>query len=188
MEHFVHIGKVVFRTFVFGEMSDYDSFELGEDAPNLQLMKHTVYLRHRLAGIFNEKNETFIGTVQEVIVRPCQTTKHGEIASHQDAFCLALLVERMGRHLITGHFAQQQTTQDGIHGVALTLGRNTVTHGAMDARHTCRHLCAMQGRCIAKTHNPFGMTAKLAERDAPYHLYGTIASTTTHNGLHGRVP
>ena len=105
MEHLVHIGKIVLWTLVFGEMSDDDSLELGEDAPNFQLMEHPVNLGHRLAGIFHEKYQSFIGTVQKVIVRACQATKHGEVATHQDAFRLTLLVEGMGWHLIMGQFA-----------------------------------------------------------------------------------
>ena len=179
MKHLIHIGEAVFGTLVLGEMSYDDAFQTEEDTTDFKLMEHTVNFRHPLAHILEKEYQPFIGTIQEVIVGTCQTTHDGKIASDKDSFCLARLIERMGRNLISGESTLQQPLQKDIYGTALALGGNAVAHRTVDAHDTCRDFCTMQCRRIAEPHYPLGMVAELLQRNTAQQLNSTIATTTT---------
>ena len=136
VQHVIHVSKVILRLLVFGEMADDDALQLRQNASDFQLMQHTVHLGHSLAGVLNEEYQALVGATEEIIVGACQSAQDGEVAAHQDSLGLTRLIQRMGRDLVAGQLALQQSAQDGIHRVAtLAFGGNAVAHSAVDAHH-----------------------------------------------------
>ena len=188
VQHVVHIAETALRGFVFREMAHDDALQLPQDASYLKLMEHAVDLRHALVGVLDEENQSFAGTVQEVVIRPGQTAKHRHIAAHEPSTGLARLVERVGSHPVAWHATLQHVVKQLVHRVAHRIFHGqSFAHGAVDAHHARRHLCAVQGRRIAESHQPFGVLGKHPQRCALQHLYGSVAAPAAHDGAHRRI-
>ena len=188
VKHVVHITESTFRSFVFREMPDNDTAQLRQDTAYLEQMEHAVDLRHGLAGVFNEQDQALVSTVKKVVFRPCQTAKHRHIATDKHARSLARLIKGMGIDTIGGQMTLQNVMKHGVDGVAhRSVHRQSLTHGTMNAHHTCRHLSTMQGRHVAEAHQPFRMVGKIIQWNSHQQLNGTIAATTAQDGAHRTV-
>ena len=58
MEHIVHVSKPAIWMFVFSELSNNNTSDMGHQPTQLDIMQHAVNLRNALARIFKEEDES----------------------------------------------------------------------------------------------------------------------------------
>ena len=188
VQHVVHRLKTTLSLLVFREMPNNDTFQPRQDAPDLYLVEHAVYLAHSLTRILEEKNQPLVSMIQEIIVRASQSAEHAHIASHQDTRSLTRLVQRMVRHRIHGHLPLKDFPHGHDNRVIITTCRYSLAHRTVDTHHPRRYHTAVKCRGIAEADEPFGMAGKLLQRYSLQHLHGSVTATAAHDGLDGRVP
>ena len=115
MEHRIHIVESTIRMLVFVELSHDDAFDVTNESSHLHVVEHAIHLAHPLASILHEEDDVW--NQKRVEIRTSQVVVDREIASHDDALCPTLDIQRMRRHSIGWQFALKHATKRLTNGI-----------------------------------------------------------------------
>ena len=146
-------------------------------------MQHTVHLAHPLTRILHDQDDA--RQQQRIVVGTSEVVIYRQVATHDDALCPTLDIQRMRRHMVFWQVALKHATQTLADGIVALISDQGMAHRTVDSLHSSPRLSTKQSSNVAEADDEFGILSEGIKRQMAQQMSGSIATTGTHDGLDG---